>query len=125
MTIMSHLLLVEDDAMLLRGLVRCLRRRIPVVTATTPLGALEILDAGRCFGVLTDFDLGDRERTGAWLLAQAKARNPKLVCAAMTGNALVTVESLGGLAERVFLKPFPMDDVYAFFAPALGLSQTA
>jgi len=125
MTIMSYLLLVEDDVMLLRGLVRCLRRSIPVLTATSAGTALEILDAGRCFGVLTDFDLGDRERTGGWLLERAKARNPKLVCAAMTGNALVTVESLGGLAERVFLKPFAMEDVYAFFAPAWGLSKTA
>lgn len=122
---MSRLLLVEDDAVLLRAIVRCVRRHIPVVTATTATEALAILDGGDIAGILTDHDLGDKERTGAWLLAQAQVGHPHVRRILMTGNAQVTAHAIGGVAERIFIKPFPLDTIIALFATGGAFSRSA
>ena len=122
---MSRLLLVEDDAMLLRALVRTLRRRIPVVTATNAIDALAILDAGDCIGILTDHDLEDRAHTGAWLLGQAKARHPKVRRILMTGNALLDRDEIERVAERVLLKPFPIETIVELLTNGSVFPKTA
>lgn len=111
--------------MLLRAIVRCIRKRIPVVTATTATEALAILDGGDVSGILTDHDLGDKDRTGAWLLAQAQVGHPHVRRVLMTGNAQVTAHAIGGVAERIFIKPFPLESVIELFTAGGTFSRSA
>jgi len=108
-------LLVEDDKLLLRAMVRTLRNRVALVTATTAAEALERLEQGSITAVLTDYDLEDRAQNGAWLLGQVCARYPLVRRGLMTGNALITKQALGDLAEVVLHKPFAMDDIVHCF----------
>lgn len=100
-------LLVEDDAAMLRLLSRALTDLGAVVErASDAREAVRVLESVRCDAVLTDCALPPHE-DGTWLLEQARRLQPAALRLLMSGNDATTFAPLiaSGVIDRFFLKP--------------------
>lgn len=109
---MKHrsILLVDDDPLLLDSLVRLLRTRFVVRTATSPLKALELLRAQprEFFAILSDVHMPEMD--GPEFLAKASRIAPNVRAVMMSGGLETTdlVRAINGPGIfRCLLKPIP------------------
>lgn len=115
----ARVLLVDDDAFLLRAMARLLARRHRVVTALGGASALSTLEADRAFDLVI-FDMRMPGTDGGAFHASASARWPELPprLVVMTGNVHGEgVADLRARGCRVLAKPFECDDVDALLRP--------
>ncbi len=106
-----HILLVDDDARLLDGLRRALRREpFTVRTATSAAQALEILDTMPLDVIVSDEQMPIMR--GTQLLIEVRQRFPEVVRILLTGRATVNmaVEAVNrGQIFKFLTKPCPPD----------------
>jgi ActR/RegA family two-component response regulator len=107
-----YLVVLEDDAAMLRSWVRTAKRQnVPVVPCSTVDEAMEALTGSGAAGLITDFHL----EAGTSLPAIGLARRlaPPLPVSVATGNGDRAAEALEaeGLAAEVQSKPVDMADV--------------
>jgi serine phosphatase RsbU (regulator of sigma subunit) len=104
-------LLVDDDALLLAGLTRQLRRRFDVVTATSGDEALALLEKQGPFTVVVS-DFRMPAMNGIDLLARVKTLAPETVRMMLTGSTDLTTAIKAVNEGSIFqfhLKPCPAD----------------
>lgn len=82
----KKVLFVDDDANLLAGFQRQLRKNFSIETALTPEQGLTALESGDVFGVVVA-DMGMPGMTGIEFLQQVKERTPRVVRIMLTGHA--------------------------------------
>ena len=104
-----RVLIVDDEAEVLRVLKRVLGKEMEVVCAGNAEAALALLGQSRDFDVvISDYEMVDRD--GIWLLAQVSRLQPQARRVLMSGRPPATI--LGHCAASVvecFLpKPFPV-----------------
>ena len=110
---MAFILVVEDDEVLL-GLLSSLLQREghEVHSATSPIAALEILEAhkDRCDLVLTDFEM--KPMNGLQLVNRIVQRSPNMKILFMSGypTAAHAIEERFG-PGCLLLKPFPAQEL--------------
>lgn len=110
-----HVLLVDNDALVLRASARQLRHRYLVTTTTSTSHALEQVRTLSIDFAVVDYQLDPGEPDGIVLLAQLKAIRPRLLCAIYSGFAVVsmTVAAMRAGADHVASKDERLPDVLA------------
>jgi DNA-binding NtrC family response regulator len=121
-----RVLLVDDDALLLRALTRVLTRAgCGVLTAHTGDDAARLLDKHTFDTVLCDVYLGNCD--GLQLLRLAHERDPDLHVLLMTGAADVSsaADTVALHAYKCLLKPVDSEDLTASVAGAVAATRRA
>ncbi|MCI0709785.1 MAG: response regulator transcription factor [Chloroflexi bacterium] len=117
---MIRLLIVDDEAIILRFLVRVLAREgYSIQTARNGQEALHLLRQQQFDLLLTDIKMDGPD--GVHLLQQAKALDPELAVVLLTGHATVdsAVAALRYGASNYLLKPARNEDILKAVAGAL------
>lgn len=108
-----HVLVVDDDTMLLRGLARALRRSFEVTATSSPKAALERISKGGIDAVLCDVMMP--EMSGMELHRRLQSIQPTLAprTVFMTGGTFAPEEErrLARLTNVVLRKPIPLDQL--------------
>jgi CheY-like chemotaxis protein len=117
----TRLLVVDDDALVRRVLVRQLEQLgYPVVAASTAAEALAALTATDDVALMiTDLRLG-AGADGRALAAEARARRPGLRIVFMSGRADDRATPADGSEPAVLGKPFALSELHEVLARALG-----
>jgi DNA-binding NtrC family response regulator len=119
------LLIVDDDADVLKAAAMALADLGHVATAPSPEGLLERLAAGKCGALLLDMNFAPGERGGAagldWL-ARIQAADPALSVVLMTtyGGVALAVEGLKRGAADFVLKPWRNEALAQVMTAALA-----
>jgi len=103
----EKILFVDDDPLVLQGIVRQLRKSYPVETATSGAEALEILNRENHFGVVVS-DLRMPAMDGITLLKHVRKKHPFITRVILTGNADLSaaIEAVNsGQVFRFLTKP--------------------
>lgn len=100
---MPNLLIVEDEPLVRRSLVRLLGEVFDCVAVTNGIEALEALSQREFDLVITDVNMPDLE--GDALILQVRRDNPRQKFFLCTAN-YDRVHSLKGLGVPIFTKPF-------------------
>lgn len=119
---MHHVLIIDDDATLLRAARRTVQSfGYKVTTAASADEGLKLLDAGPLDLVITDHSMP--EMTGAVLAAALKAKYPSMPVVILTGapNALELEDVIErGLVTAVVTKPWSTKDLSELLARLLS-----
>src|SRR4051794_30165979 len=116
------ILLVDDEAAILDGLRRQLRRKFTVHTATSGTEALRLLESEPVTVVVSDMRMPEMD--GATFLAQVRRRHPDIVRILLTGHAdaesaIAAVNE--GQISRFLTKPCPPEVLVAELGSAVEL----
>jgi DNA-binding NtrC family response regulator len=103
--LLGRVLLVDDEPVVLRALVRLLKELWKVDTADSAEHALLLMASRSYDAVVTDFEMDGRN--GVWLLEQVKLRYPTVRRVLHSGSDPVQIEShlRSGLVQRYVQKP--------------------
>lgn len=116
----NSVLVVDDEALILKALERLLKRSgYQVSTATSGADALKMLQTEQYQVIISDFRMPGM--TGGELLAQIKTRYPEMVCLVLSGYAdFQSVLQLlnSGTAFRFLQKPWEDEQLLAEIAAA-------
>lgn len=113
----ERILLVDDDALVLRSLGRIIRRAFDVVTATDAADAIAKMDA-ELRAVITDHDLGAGP-DGRAVLVEARLRAPNARRIPMSGRLETARAGEEELWHAFLAKPVSRADLFA----ALGFTR--
>lgn len=108
----ANILIVDDEPMLLKALVKYLTREgYAVDTASDGAEAIEKCKQSNFDLVLTDLQMPNM--TGTELVKELKTLNPQQVCIVMTGYGSIAsaVETMKAGAFHYITKPFELEDV--------------
>lgn len=117
-----RLLIVDDEIEVIESLRRTLRREpYNVLTATSALTALEMLEERSVDLLLSDIDMPGMD--GLELVAEVRQRHPEIVRMVLTGDAslssVLTAINTGEV-HRYFLKPWDNEELRSMLARALA-----
>ncbi|MBL8940313.1 MAG: response regulator [Archangium sp.] len=118
----GRVLLVDDNAQLLAGLSRNLRRLVPVVTANSGDEALTLLKKDRDFSIIIS-DMRMPGMDGAEFFSEAKLLAPDAVRILLTGQADLTavVNAINhGRIYRFISKPVDFDELRNIVSAAMA-----
>ena len=104
----QHVLLVEDHADTRELLHAALEHEGAIVTSADDAeDALGMIRAGRCDLIVTDFNLRNAGRNGAWLLERARATSQlnAVPAVAVTGRKDLEADLQRAGFAQVFVKP--------------------
>lgn len=117
----KKVLCVDDEPLVLEGLMLHLGRRYEVLTATGGEAALALLDEHRdCAVILSDMRMPGMD--GATLLAEARGRVPDATRMLLTGHTDIAGTAAAvnkGLLFRFLTKPCPAPELLDAFAAAV------
>lgn len=116
----ERILLVDDDALVLRSLARILRRGFDVVTATDAADAIEKIEEG-LHAIITGHDLGPGP-DGRAVLADARVRAPNAKRTLMSGRLQSARAGEDDLWNAFLLKPISRGELFA--ALSVGTERT-
>lgn len=119
---LGRVLCVDDDAALLAGLSRNLRRHFPVTTANSAQEALELLRKDRTFAVIIS-DMRMPGMDGAQFFAEARQFVPNAVRVLLTGQADMSavVHAINeGRIYRYLTKPVEKDTLIQVVQAAMA-----
>lgn len=106
-----RILVVDDDAMVLRSLARILRREFDVVTAANADDAFaKIADA--LHAIVTDHDLGAGP-SGRAVLEQARLQAPRSIRVLISGHTQIVSDGKKDLWHAMLLKPVSRVELFA------------
>lgn len=117
----TQLLVLDDESPLVTALLSTLRENgYEAAGATTPTGALALLQSRRFDVLLTDLNLPEMD--GIAVMRAARAVDPALITIVMTGHGSIdtAVDAMKSGAADYLLKPFKMRTVHAVINRALG-----
>jgi DNA-binding NtrC family response regulator len=111
--LLGRILVVDDEPMVLRALVRLLREHCIVDTADNAEHALLLMSSRAYDAVVTDYEMGGRD--GIWLLRQVERRYPKVRRVLHSGSAPIAVEThvRSGLVQSFVQKPATAGQLFA------------
>jgi len=118
-----RLLVVDDDAMVLRAFERTFRRRYEVLTASSGAAALAALEEREVDVLVTDFSMP--VMNGIDLLQAVVARHPTVARLMLTAYAdvpEVVALKQQGLVSAVLMKPWSREEVEGAVTRALRLA---
>jgi DNA-binding NtrC family response regulator len=105
-----RILLVDDDALVLRSLARILRREFEVVTAPNAADAIAKL-SNDLYAVITDHDLGP-EGDGRAVLAEAGIRAPNAKRILISGRPQVSPTGVASSWDAFLPKPVERGELF-------------
>jgi len=110
---LGRVLLVDDEPVVLRALVRLLREWCTVDTADSAEHALLLMASRPYDVVLTDYEMDGR--SGVWLLEQVKERYPRVRRVLHSGSDPAEIEShlRSGVVQRYVQKPASANQLIA------------
>lgn len=106
-----RVLLVEDDALVLRSLERVLQCGFDVITAVDAADAIAKI-APDLHAVVTDHDLGAGRPTGRAVLAEVRRRVPAAKRILISGEPRTPRKGEVGLWHAMLLKSVSRDDLF-------------
>jgi len=116
-----QLLLVDDEAAVLKSLTRCFRKEnYNISTCTQPQAALKMLDENNFHLVISDFMMP--KMNGAEFLRAVRKKHPNIIRIMLTGHAdtqAVMTAINNGAVYKFILKPWNDDDLRVTVALAL------
>ena len=119
----NQVLLVDDDATLLRALMRMLNEDFDVVSATSGREALEMFEESGPYAVLVS-DMKMPRMDGMELVLQTKERWPETICMILTGNqdetTIARVED-SAKVHKLLNKPSPRRELVDAIEQALQI----
>ncbi len=100
-----RILIVDDEAVVLRFLGRLLARDFEVECAGSADKALELLEAGSFDAVISDYQMPGH--SGIWLLQQVRSRYPTMLRILISGGVVPDLgkHRLTGLVQHFLAKP--------------------
>ena len=119
------LLLVDDEAQIVRYLAKLLRRARPmweIETTTSPTEALFLFEQGAGYDAVVS-DMRMPVMDGAELLERVAARSPDTARIVMSGHA--SLDAKEGFAHEALGKPCSRDDVIASIERVLAVLRAA
>ena len=124
---MASLLLIDDEAHILRAVQRLLvRSGVATLAASSGAEALALLETHAVSSVVCDFRMP--LMNGVEVLAQVRARRPRVGRIIMTGQAdarVLAEARANGTIHRVIDKPFVQGDLLAAVVEAQAIAQTS
>ena len=113
----AAVLVVDDDAPVVRAISTTLRRVAPIMQASSVAEAKPILDAGSWLAFIFDGELADGSCFE--LLDYARARHPDVPALVLTGRANAEFrERVQATGAAYMNKPFELPDLRAFVLAA-------
>jgi DNA-binding NtrC family response regulator len=110
----APILVVDDNALFLRSLIRMLSLKTSVVSATGATEALEVLRQTPCRAVITDLEMPPG-MDGFWLLGQVRELFPEVRRVVMSGSPSLSrqIARSGDLVHASLPKPFDYEQLLA------------
>lgn len=121
-----RILLVDDDATLLRAVARSLGDLFDLETAESAFEAIELMESGGPFPVLVS-DVKMPKMDGVELVQLVQERWPKTVCIVLTGNqdeeTAKRATQVAGVC-RILNKPSPREELVEAISEAFKIHQS-